>query len=89
MSLLKPHISKIKDEGERNLTSLKATTKTQIFYPNDLVYIRNFSQREEQWLERRTVKQLSPMIYLIQLKGITVILKTCRPRKVLTNNRSR
>ena len=87
LTSLKTHINKIKDE-ERHLTSLK-TIKTQIFYPGDLVWVRNFNKRENKWLERRTVKQLSSVIYLVQLKGHDSLLKTCQPSKVSTSNQNR
>ena len=43
--------------------------KTQIFYPGDLVWVRNFNTRENKWVEGRIVKQLNSVIYLVQLKG--------------------
>ena len=40
-----------------------------MFYPSDLVWVRGFNQREKQWLEKRTMKKLGSVTYLVQLKG--------------------
>ena len=88
LSLSKPHTSKIKHEKERHLISLKTAMETWIFYSGDLVLVRSFRQRKEQWLEGRIVKDLSFVIYIPSSAENTWHLceKTCRPSKVPINN---
>ena len=38
-----------------------------MFYPSRLLWVKDFSQREKQWLERRILKQLSSILYLVKV----------------------
>lgn len=68
LSLLKPHISSIKDKEEKHLLSFHELSKnTRNFYPGDLVWVRNFQQRGDKWIKGTIIKRISLVLYEVQL----------------------
>ena len=69
LSAMKPHISSIKDKEEKKLLSFNEISRnTRTFYTGDLVWVRNYQQRGDRWIKGTIIKQISLVVYLVQLE---------------------
>ena len=48
--------------------SSKTTTKTHFFHTGDPVWVKDHTQRQAKWKKGKITKQISSVVYLVQLK---------------------